>query len=284
MPFSDALKLVAFKRSGLSPPLWMPALPVSQSTALTQTSFTRLADIGTAEPGNHFQHIYGLGDQVEILMSAVQAAINSDMRNRFHVLLWGEPGCGKTEIVRSLASMLTAYGVTVLSLDATTTTEAGIRRRFLEDRAPVPDVITFEEIEKVPQARLRWLLGIMDDRALLMQANFRNASSREVRALVVATANDLRRLDRMLAGALSSRFQVKLHCPRPSRELLARILAREVDRIGGSRRWVEPALAYCYDTRGISDPRTIIPVCLAGGNELMTGSYQDKLTATKGER
>jgi len=259
----------------------MPALP--QEQIVVEPPFSRLASLGTVESGQHFSHLYGLDNQISILLSVIQAAIDSKMHNRFHVLLWGAPGCGKTEIVRATASMLSAYGVNVLTLDATTTTEAGIRRRFLENMTPVPDVITFEEIEKVPQTQLRWLLGVLDDRALLMQANYRNTSSREVRALVLATANDLKRLDRMLAGALASRFQVKLHCPRPSRELLAKILAREVARVGGDKRWIEPALIYCYDQNKISDPRRIIPVCLAGGRELMTGRYQDKLTATKGD-
>lgn len=281
MSFSDAIKLAAFRRSGLSPPLWHPPSPVLQP-AIMVNPFTRLADIGTITRGNHFKHLYGLDAQIDILMSAVQAAIDSKMVNRFHVLLWGEPGCGKTEIVRGLASMLSAVNVNVLSLDATTTTEAGIRRRFLEDNAAVPDVITLEELEKVPQQQIRWLLGVLDDRALLMQANYRSTASREVRALIVATANDLKRLDRMLAGALASRFQIKLHCPRPSRELLAKILAREVDKIGGSRSWVEPTLKFCYDQQGITDPRRIIPVCIAGGRLLMSGKYQEWLTRTTG--
>lgn len=243
-------------------------------------AYIPLHEAGTIKPSAFYNHLYGLDSQIAILLSALQAASDSNMVNRFHTLLFGSPGCGKTEILQSTAKLLKKLGVNYLILDATSTTEAGMRKNLLDEDKQPPEVLLIEEIEKVPEASLRWLLGIMDVRGTISQANYRKTASRKVPAIVLATANDIEQLKRMMYGALHSRFQHEVYCPRPNREVLSKILKREVLKVSGDDRWIEAALTFCYDENKTTDPRKIIPVCLCGKEELLTGIYQDHLRKT----
>lgn len=243
-------------------------------------SYVPLSEVDVISKGTYFNHLYGLDSQIAILLSSLQAAADSKMSNRFHSLLWGDPGCGKTEILQSTAKLLRKLGVNFLILDATSTTEAGMRKSLLDDDVTTPDVILIEEIEKVVESSLRWLLGIMDVRATISQANYRKTASRRVPAIVLATANDIDQLKKMMYGALHSRFQHEIHCPRPDRKVLAMILEREVRKINGRKEWIEPALTFCYDSYQITDPRKIVPICLCGKDQLITGEYQKHLEVT----
>lgn len=238
-----------------------------------------LQDVGTVSTSNFFDHLYGLDAQIAILVSAIQAAIDSKMGNRFHSLLYGSPGCGKTAILQATARLLGELGVHHLILDATSTTEAGMRKNLLDEKATPPDIILLEEVEKMPDASLRWLLGLMDSRATISQTNARKTASRRIPAIVLATANDMDQLKKMMYGALHSRFQHEIFCPRPNRQVLAKILEREVLLVNGRTEWIEPALSFGYDEHGITDPRKLIPICLCGKDNLLDGKYQRYLIA-----
>lgn len=239
-----------------------------------------LREVGIIKPGSFYKHLYGLDAQISVLLSSLQAAADSDMRNRFHVLLNGVPGCGKTEILIATAHLLDRLGVFYTVMDATSTTEAGVRKEFLDETKPVPEVIIIEEVEKAPDNAQRWLLGVMDPRAEISQTNARRVASRKVPALVLSTANDMNQLERMMYGALRSRYQLEIYCPRPSRGVLAMILQREVGKVEGDVKWIEPTLTFMYDENGVTDPRKIIPVCLCGKEKLLTGDYQRDLKKT----
>src|SRR5712671_2533723 len=44
-----------------------------------------------------FSHLYERDAQIEIIHDAIEVAIESDWKHRFHVLLYGDPGCGKSD-------------------------------------------------------------------------------------------------------------------------------------------------------------------------------------------
>lgn len=245
-------------------------------------SLIPLREVGIIRPGKFFDHLYNLESQITILLSSLQAAADSDMVNRFHALLWGEPGGGKTEILLSTARLLRHLGINFITLDATSTTEAGMRKSLLDEDAIPPEIIIIEEVEKVVSDNsLRWLLGIMDDRATIQQANYRKTASRKVPALVLATANDYEQLRKMMAGALLSRFSSEIFCPRADRATLARILERDVKKLANGRlEWIEPTLTFCHDEQRITDPRKLRRVCLSGKDQLLDGSYQVHLRKT----
>lgn len=239
-----------------------------------------LSSISHIKPGAYYSHLFGLDAQVRVLLSSVQAAADSDMSNRFHSLLYGPPGTGKTDILSSTYKLLQDLNISCLSIDCTSTTEAGMRKLLLDEDEILPEVILAEEIEKAAHS-FKLLLGIMDDRGTISQLNYRRSASRKVPALVLASANDYEALVKMDSGALLSRFSNEIYCPRPDREILAKILEREIGKVkNGSLSWIEPSLVFCHDERGISDPRMIKRVCLCGKDRLLDGSYQRDLEIT----
>lgn len=242
---------------------------------------TPLSSISRVHKGRFFDHLYGLDSQINMVLSAVQAAADSNMENRFHTLLHGAPACGKTDILLSTSKLLDSLGVSYLVIDAVSMTDAGLRKSFLDEDSILPEVVIVEEVEKTPENNLRIFLGLMDDRAVISQHNARKVATRKVPALVLATANDYNLLRKMMYGALLSRFSNEIFCPRPNREILAKFLKREVDKVkGGDLAWIEPTLEFCHDKRGITDPRMLKRICLCGKDRLLSGEYQLDLEKT----
>ena len=235
-----------------------------------------------AIPEDHassFSHIFERDSQIAIVRSAIEAAQASGFRNRFHCVLYGPPACGKTEILQAFKRMLGPD--CVLQLDATAMTQAGAIRILLES-ARIPPVLLIEEIEKVGEEMLRWLLGVLDHRGEIRKTNFNVGNvQREVKMLCLATANDIQSFELAMSGALASRFAHRLFCPRPSRTVLERILEREIGKASGRGEWIKPALEYCARHERTDDPRRVVAVCLSGRDGLLTGEYQRHLQATR---
>lgn len=230
------------------------------------------------DTGN-FEHIYKREAQINVVLSALQAAIDTKFDNRFHCCLHGEPACGKTSILLAMADMLGKEGEDYIKFDATSSTEAGVSKILL-DAAHIPPVMIIEEIEKANEKSLRWLLGVLDQRGEIRRTNYRIGNQvKTVNMLCFATVNDIKLFRSIMSGALSSRFSHMIHCPLPNKKIIAKILRREVESCGGNLKWIRPTIEYCVDKRGWNDPRKIIPVCLCGGDDLLTGVYQEYLDA-----
>lgn len=242
-----------------------------------------IKDIGkiSIEASDHYKDIYGRNNQIKIIRSAIIAGEESDWSNRFHCVLFGPPGCGKTDILTCTQKMLGRENEAYLKLDATSTTEAGAQKILL-DSSHIPPVLIVEEIEKQDEKALRWLLGLLDHRAEIRKTNFHiGTKARNVKMLCLATVNDLGLFKKVMSGALASRFAHEIYCPRPNRAILQKILEREVAKSKGRPEWIEPTLKYCCDEKKIDDPRKILPVCLCGRDDLLDGSYQLSLAATE---
>lgn len=232
--------------------------------------------------GPFFEGIYDRDAQLNVILSALRTAQLSNYNKRFHCLLYGPPGCGKTDMRERIGHALGRENSDYFVFDATNTTAAGAAKKFLSDPV-LPPVMMIEEIEKAEGENLRWLLGILDQRAEIRKINARGNRYKKAKVLCIATANDMRKLKGLMGGALASRFANKIFCPRPTRDILAKILRREMKEIPGSKEeWIEEALKYCVDIpenqkRYQNDPREIIPVCLCGADRLLDGSYQRDL-------
>lgn len=238
---------------------------------------TQFVDPISLDLNGHFDEIYDREAQIEIIHSSVQAFIDSNKINRFHSVLFGPPGCGKTDILLKFVKMLGEDSV--LKFDATSTTKAGAER-FLLEATQVPPFLIVEEIEKTDEASLRWLLGVLDHRAEMRKVNFRGTQVRKIHMLCLATVNDIDLFNKVMSGALASRFSNKIYCPRPSYKVLFQILKREVLKVNGNMAWVPPTIEYCED-RKINDPRQVITICLCGRDKLLNGKYQEFLDATR---
>lgn len=252
------------------------------------TAGVQFKDI-SLDKGDFFKELYGVDQQIEMVLNTVRAAAQTDFVHRFHTVLHGEPGCGKTQTLECLCHMISGLdefgkqrdgeGTAYIKLDAVSTTQAGAEKFFLH--APfIPAVVVIEEIEKVNEQAMRWLLGVLDRRGEIRKNNARvGMVSRRVHSLVLCTVNDKRLFDTALSGALSSRFPNAIHYPRPSRSILQAIMMREVAKVKGDPRWVQPALALCQELQ-ITDPRRAVMVCMCGGKGLLDGSYRKSLIAT----
>jgi len=224
-----------------------------------------------ADWDSYFEDMYGLDDQIAEIKDAIQTAIMSNWDQRFSVVLYGPPGCGKSAVLERVRN---ALGMAALRIfDATATTAAGMIQE-LEDQPIIPRILGFEELEKAPSdTSTQPLLGVLDSRGAVNKTTARGKVDKETKCLGIATVNDEKLFGRMQAGALASRFSVPVYFPRPGREYQLQILRREIDKIGGDRDWAEPALEYC-EKRGIKDTRQMISICLVGKAGLLDGTYQ----------
>lgn len=222
---------------------------------------------------DYFAHIYDRDHQIGEVMSAIRTAKDTDMEVRSHPMLYGPPGCGKSEICLALERML---GDAVLKLDATSTTKAGAENLILE-RETIPPILILEELEKCHEANTSWLLGVMDDRAEIVKTNARVGSvRRRAPMLVICTVNNLQKFKDFQEGALNNRFNVPIYHPMPDAGLLRRILMREVKKIpGGKDSWVEPALRFALDVEKTFQARRIKAIIATGRDDLLSGKYQE---------
>jgi hypothetical protein len=223
-----------------------------------------------------FSHLFGLDSHIARVRSALLAGADSGWRNRFHAALIGPPGCGKSDIGATIRQALGEDAV--MQLDATATTAAGAIKE-LSEREILPRVIVIEEIEKAPEAAMSFLLGVLDQRSEIRKTTARGTIQRDTKLFAIATVNDVALFRKLQAGALASRFPNTIFFSRPSRETLSLILTREVSKVDGNHEWIEPTLNYCQD-HGITDPRTVISLCLCGRDDLLSGIYQKMLDET----
>jgi hypothetical protein len=223
-----------------------------------------------------FSHLFGLESHVKRIRRAMEAGLMTDWTHRPHCALIGPPGCGKSDICGTLKRMLGEEAV--LEFDATATTAAGAIKELAE-REILPRVLLVEEIEKADEKALTFLLAVLDLRAEIRKTTARATIQRDTKLFAIATVNNLELFERLNAGALASRFANKIYFKRPNRDQLEMILQREVAQMQGDFAWIAPTLDYC-DTQEITDPRSVISICVCGRDLLVTGEYQKMLTDT----
>lgn len=233
-----------------------------------------LGEVNLVPAKGEFDRIFGREAQLRRILDALHLAQRTEWQKRNNVLLDGPPGSGKSECMMAIAKMLGAENDAWRWFDATSMTKAGAIEEIIANSV-VPPVLFIEEIEKCEENALRWLLGVMDVRGQIRRTNYRVGNdARNVRMLVIASANDVKLLKEVMSGALYSRFQNKIYCPEPDRLIMRKILEREIEEIKGKTSWIDPTLQFAFDKWCITDPREVINIMSCGGDRLLTGDYQ----------
>jgi hypothetical protein len=231
-----------------------------------------------------FSDLYDIGPQIRTVLSAIKRAVDTNGASRYHSVLYGEPGCGKTSTLRAVEKLLGPGSV--LHLDATSTTKAGIEKLFFSELKEYPKIVFLEEAEKAPEEGLKVWLGALDDRGELRKVNFRQTQVREIQILFFCTANNKRAFDNMMGtgsgepGALSSRCVNEIQFPRPAAHTLRKILEKEIDQKGGKRDWITPCLNLARELN-VTDPRKV-KAFLTGGDRLLDGTFQKDQRVIRG--
>lgn len=262
--------------------------PVDPAAVIEKADPTRpIGEINLDFPPDAFSRIYGREAQIRRLTDAISLGRDTHWNKRKHTLFLGPPGCGKTETMLTFARHLGEEGKAWLWFDATSTTRAGAIEMLMKSPV-VPPVLFVEEIEKTHESSLRWLLGLMDERGEVRRTNYRVGNQvKAINMCVVATCNNEQLLKSMDAGALYSRFANRVFCPEPGRDVLEKILLREIAELVPDmtlwpkhHHWVKETLEFAYDDLAIRDPRELINMVLCGRDRLLDGSYQADFKAT----
>ncbi len=252
----------------------------------------------------YFSGVYERDAHIRLIHSAAQSYIQSlagadesGVINRSHVLLKGKPAGCKTTLFERFKSFYDNEGSPdgtawerVAFVDGPTMTKAGLEN-WLISRAEsqmLPKFLVIEEIEKQDLNNLLTLISVMGS-GYLSKINARVQFKQETNLVIWATCNDEETLKKFRGGALWSRFSYVLHCVRPSRELMYRILLERIAKTGGKDIWAEKAIEFAYETaprelqETWDDPRKIIGL-LDGKEKLEDYSWQrDILSIAKAE-
>lgn len=228
-----------------------------------------------------FEGIYDRAAHIRVMFSSIKTMKDTKGMRRNHVILHGLPACAKSSLFMGMQKVLPVGSY--LKLNANSTTRAGIEEIFLGKLkvTGVPPIIFNEELEKTLEAILTTWLSILDERAEVRKLNFRTSDQTEARVLCFATANDKLLFDRLMGGrpghpgAISSRFTKSLYVPRPSWNVMEKILLRDIKRYGGKEDWAPKCIDIAKEM-GTNDPRTVLSY-LDGGDRLMDGSYKADL-------
>ncbi len=257
-----------------------------------------IPELGPEAANKFFAGVYERDAHIRLIYDALRSYAdslqawkhdNSVELARSHVLLRGKTAGAKTMLMERFKAFLEQENMVerVTFVDMQTSTKAGLENWLLDkaEQAELAEIIVLEEIEKVqPLDALLPLVSIMGS-GYLAKMNAHIGSRREIaNVFVLATCNDESVIKNWRKGVLWSRFAHRLFCPRPSRELMKRILLDKVEKMGGNPLWVDKVLEFGYDLlpqtglAPMDDPRTLKGL-LDGGDRLMDNSYQLDLLA-----
>lgn len=232
----------------------------------------------------HFSRIYDRDAHIRIIHDNLRVAIKTGFKTRHHLLLKGPPACAKTEMFLSFIDWL---GEDLIeAIDGGTMTKAGLEHLLLQkaQAGTLKPILLLEEIEKCHPENVACLIQVMDARGKIQRVNANTVrdgdGTAECKIIVWGTCNDEDELKKFHKGAIWSRFSNKMDCERPDRNLMRKILLREVEEINGKEEWVDPVLAFCFEELAniprfkddYDDPR-VVRAMLVGGDRLLDGSY-----------
>lgn len=231
-----------------------------------------------ADIESHFtDHLYGLEAQVARLMAKVRAFVRDDYESRVHAVLIGPPGCGKTDMVKTL---MAAIGEECfVEFDRTATTGPGAIKE-LDEVEVLPRFMFLDEGEKTTDTASNFMLSLLDDRSEIRKVTARKKIQRQIKLMAIACVNDEDDWNKLCKGALASRFGKPIYFLPPDHAMLRKICEREIVKVrGGSDAWIEPCLKYCL-AHGWDQPRDVIALLKEGAEGWLDNSFAKIMDAT----
>src|SRR5215217_8664071 len=140
---------------------------------------------------NIFNNIYGHEDIKQIMQMALKA------EQPVHVLLTGEPGCGKTQFLENIKGYYKDRAYFTIGAHST---KAGMLDYLFEKR---PRFLLIDEIEHMPAKDQAVLLGLMQSQ-IISETKYRKTRQIQLKCSVFATSNSTKKM----LDPLLSRFVV----------------------------------------------------------------------------
>ena len=140
---------------------------------------------------NIFKEIYGHNDIKQIIVMALKA------EQLVHILLTGEPGCGKTQFLENIKGYYKDKAYFTIGAHST---KAGMLD-YLFDRRP--RFLLIDEIEHMPAKDQAVLLSLMQSQ-IISETKYRKTRQTQLKCSVFATSNSIKKM----LDALLSRFIV----------------------------------------------------------------------------
>lgn len=258
------------------------------------------------EIANHpsFAHIYSCEHVIRMLCRQVYHAIQTEGKDTFHALLFGDPGAAKSSILEALTDYINypviqenSENSAVFRIDLEGSTASGSIAKLMElanGMQGCPPIVIFEEVEKVNNEDFwKAMLPALDFRQTLSKLTYRKEARAYTPMLALATANNMVKFENFLSGAIASRFAKKIQVARPNATTMRKILEHRIQDIQGDPQWVDAIMKIGARLK-LLDPREYINM-IAGRESLipkkgesqsdyekdMLKCYESVLAATK---
>jgi len=180
------------------------------------------------------------GEQYQPIRKAILLLLASSTdigihRCRLHVLLWGDPGSGKTEILRWIMDYLAPYGIKTEFVDAVRISKVGLTVDA-RGKEPKPGLLVrahkglalIDELDKAKIEDLNGLLSAMENgKFKVTVGGVDEWFDAEVR--VIATANEIQKFPKQLVDRFDFVFEVQ----KPSIDERKRNVDKLVDQFFG---------------------------------------------------
>jgi hypothetical protein len=264
------------------PAIHAPASPVPQKVRSTyKAEIPRitlpLSDINL-DPTGYFDDMIDRENQLSRTLRAARTAIESGFRITNHLLYYGAPSSGKTSFKDRFVRMVgDEY---VYEIDATTSTQAGIIDD-LQTRGEIKFIL-LSEFDKLKGNgdEFKWLLSGMDEKKKIRKLTANGPIEIKTEALFIADCNNLGRIERLMDGALYSRFVNKVYFPSISDDDIRIALQRYNRMVHGNDEWIPHVIDYVRRTMGMADMRTMIGLLTDGKDGWLDGTYEKELEAS----
>lgn len=255
-----------------------------------------------------------LADEIAEQLAAVEQAMRDAVRDRtapdVRVLLWGEPGTGKTRILRELATHAGVTPIAVPQEDLHRVQYIGqssslVRQIFARARTSAPSALIIDAFEHSFGSRAESSDSFMSERIMEFLTDL-DMCRPDCRVYITGEAHDLGRVD----PAVLSRMYQQLEIPLPDYacrvEILRRALAaRRCSRIGADvieelaerlsghagraleyivRKAAEDAVGVAFESGGTTDDAVVTPELLFQNDVVRAAGGGSQLPSTASSR